>query len=156
VLDTAGDVELLWVEANRSGNPPSTMEGAIVRLVVLGLLTCVLTAGGCSQQPQTTGPRSSSGSGTQADWLAALISQLENEPVRNPPAIIASYTYKGETVYYVPPYCCDAMSTLYDSEGNVLCSPDGGFTGAGDGGCADFFETRTDRKVVWEDPRQTR
>lgn len=69
----------------------------------------------------------------------------------NPTAKIYSYQYNGETVYYFPAHCCDVPSKVYDSNCNLICSPDGGLTGSGDGLCNDFFSTRTDEKLIWED-----
>ena len=86
-------------------------------------------------------------------WLTQLINQLKAQPVANPPAKIIRYTYKGETVYYLPPKCCDVPSVLYDAQGNSICSPDGGFTGHGDGQCPDFFSERTNETIIWEDNR---
>ena len=90
---------------------------------------------------------------TRSAWVDDLIEVFENQPVANPPLSIWRYVYEGQIVYYVPPRCCDIESTLYDSEGNVLCHPDGGFTGGGDGRCGDFFEKRTDAKLIWQDVR---
>jgi hypothetical protein len=45
------------------------------------------------------------------------------------------------------------VGTLYDAVGNVLCAPDGGIDGRGDGQCADFRSQRTGGSRVWEDPR---
>ncbi len=86
-------------------------------------------------------------------WLKALIDELKAEPVANPPAQMIQFTYHGATVYYLPPRCCDIMSILYDADGNVLCSPDGGLTGKGDGRCPDFIETIKDEVVIWRDNR---
>ena len=83
----------------------------------------------------------------------SLIARLEAAPKANPPASIWRYRYKGALVYYVPPSCCDIPSELYDQAGNVICSPDGGLTGKGDGRCPDFFAARTDEVAVWKDPR---
>ena len=58
-----------------------------------------------------------------------------------------------ENGYYVPPQCCDQFSTLYDADGAVICAPDGGITGRGDGKCPDFFQSRTNEKLFWEDSR---
>lgn len=81
------------------------------------------------------------------------IRKIENEGVRNPPATVWQYKYNGKTVYYIPPYCCDATSELYDDKCNLLCRPDGGFSGGGDGKCPDFFANRTDEKLIWKDKR---
>ena len=89
------------------------------------------------------------------DWLASMITELEREPVANPPAFIASYEYRGQTVYYLPPRCCDVPSTVYGPTGTVICSADGGQTGRGDGRCPDFFAARKDEKIIWRDERRT-
>lgn len=86
-------------------------------------------------------------------WVSALIAKLESEPVANPPAFIARYVYRGDTVYYLPPRCCDIPSEVFNKVGEVICAADGGMTGGGDGRCADFFETRREESVVWRDRR---
>lgn len=87
------------------------------------------------------------------DWVNDLIIKFKSEPVGNPPQSIWQYTYKKQIVYYVPPQCCDQFSTLYDKDGNIICAPDGGMTGSGDGKCPDFFEERTNEKLIWKDER---
>src|SRR5688572_5744526 len=87
------------------------------------------------------------------DWLTALTRELQTEPVANPPAFIARYEYKNEVVYYLPPRCCDVWSNLYRADGTVLCHPDGGLTGKGDGRCADFVAERKNERIIWRDPR---
>lgn len=69
----------------------------------------------------------------------------------DPVAKIYSYMYNGEKVYFFPSHCCDVPSMVYDGSCNLVCSPDGGLTGAGDGLCNDFFSTRTDETLIWED-----
>ena len=86
-------------------------------------------------------------------WLQGLIDQIQREPVTSPPTAIYSYRYRGETVYYRPSRCCDIRSVLYDANGLVLCEPDGGFGGGGDGRCPDFLATRSDERLIWRDPR---
>ncbi len=85
--------------------------------------------------------------------VAALIQDLKNQPVANPPAYVASYEYSGQVVYYVPPRCCDIFGNLYDSAGQLICHPDGGLTGKGDGLCPDFFSLRRNEQIIWRDPR---
>ncbi|RZK59368.1 MAG: hypothetical protein EOO91_05460 [Pedobacter sp.] len=82
------------------------------------------------------------------------IQKLKNENVANPPASVWQYEYNGQTVYFIPQKCCDIPSALYDSNCNLICSPDGGFTGKGDGKCKDFFEKRTKEKLIWKDDRK--
>lgn len=87
-------------------------------------------------------------------WAKDLINQEESGPVANPPASLVKCLYKDQEVYYLPPRCCDIPGTLFDSQGGKICSPDGGFTGKGDGQCPDFFELRKDCLVIWQDNRK--
>jgi hypothetical protein len=98
---------------------------------------------GCTQTAQMGNPT----------WVNRLIKQFENEPVGNPPLSIWRYEYNGQVVYFVPAHCCDISSILYDLDGNVLCAPDGGIKGYGDGRCTDFFSQRTNEQLIWKDPR---
>jgi hypothetical protein len=86
-------------------------------------------------------------------FVEQLVVRLQAEPKANPPASIWRYRYEGRVVFYVPPSCCDVPSALYDGDGNLVCSPDGGITGGGDGRCSDFFSARTDEQLVWADTR---
>jgi hypothetical protein len=86
-------------------------------------------------------------------FVLELIESHEAAPVANPPASIWRYKYKGRVVFYVPPACCDVPSELYDSDGSLICGPDGGLTGRGDGKCPDFFEQRVEGLRVWGDHR---
>jgi hypothetical protein len=43
---------------------------------------------------------------------------------------------------------------LYDENCTLLCLPDGGITGQGNGKCANFFIERTNEKLIWEDSRE--
>lgn len=87
------------------------------------------------------------------EWLTGLIQRLENEPVANPPALIAQYEYNGQPVYFVPQRCCDIFSDLFDADGSLIAHPDGGITGRGDGRASDFFQERKDEQVIWRDHR---
>ncbi len=87
-------------------------------------------------------------------WLQALIAKIESEPVTNPPSSILRYHYRGATVYFRPARCCDVFSDLYDEAGALVCHPDGGITGRGDGACADFFSARGNEQLVWQDLRR--
>jgi hypothetical protein len=99
---------------------------------------------GCSQ-PATPGG--------SPKWVQKLIATYEKDSVGNPPQSIWQYEYNGQTVYYVPPQCCDQFSKLYDASGEVICAPDGGITGQGDGTCPDFIQKRKNEKLIWEDSR---
>jgi hypothetical protein len=90
---------------------------------------------------------------TIPEWVRNLIARFESEPVGSPPQSIWEYSYHGATVYYVPPQCCDQFSTLYDENGAVMCAPDGGIAGGGDGQCPDFRNTRSNERLIWIDGR---
>lgn len=51
--------------------------------------------------------------------------------------------------------CCDLKSDLYDANGNLICHPDGGYAGTGDGKCQEFFAERKDGRQLWDDTRVT-
>ncbi|NJD59788.1 MAG: hypothetical protein C3F13_16795 [Anaerolineales bacterium] len=82
-----------------------------------------------------------------------LIKQYQSDPVANPPLSIWLYDYNGQPVYFVPAHCCDIFSVVYDNNGSVLCAPDGGITGTGDGKCPDFYSVRTNEQLIWQDSR---
>jgi len=87
-------------------------------------------------------------------FVDRLISGMQSSPVANPPASVWRYQYRGQSVFYVPPSCCDVPGELYNSQGQLLCSPDGGLDGRGDGRCLDFFERRSDGRRIWADMRE--
>ncbi len=82
------------------------------------------------------------------------IEQMKKASVSNPPSSVWQYTFNNQTVYYIPPVCCDVFSNLYDDKCNLICHPDGGLSGMGDGKCPDFFEKRKNEKLIWRDDRK--
>jgi hypothetical protein len=117
-----------------------------VKHISVVLLTVALAA--CGAAPGTGSSRPEPPAA-----IAALIHDLETQPVRNPPALVARYDYAGQSVYYVPPHCCDFFGDLYDSSGQIICHPDGGIAGHGDGRCADFLNQKTNEAIIWRDER---
>ena len=85
--------------------------------------------------------------------IDSLIAVFKEEKVQNPPRKIYSYTYKGNTVYYVPAICCDFFSDLYDTNCKLIGHPDGGFTGKGDGKLPDFNTGKSNEVLIWADKR---
>jgi len=144
-------MDTLGPRAPAEGGRPERGRGA-VDLLRQAILACVLLAGmlfaaGCTAGgPAAPDPLPA--------WLTSLIRQLESEPVANPPASIARYDYRGEIVYYLPSRCCDVWSTLWNAAGAVICHPDGGLTGLGDGNCPAFRAERTHELIVWRDSRR--
>lgn len=86
-------------------------------------------------------------------WLRTRIDAHLAEKKQNPPIQIYRYRYNGQVVYFESAACCDQFTNLYDQRGNVICHPDGGITGRGDGQCPDFAKARTEERLVWQDPR---
>ena len=86
-------------------------------------------------------------------WVKELINQYQHAPVGNPPQSIWKYDFRGGEVYYVPPQCCDQYGLLYDSNGTIICYPDGGTGWGGDGRCQNFFQERKDEVLIWRDAR---
>ncbi|WP_439880829.1 DUF6970 domain-containing protein [Pontibacter sp. MBLB2868] len=118
-------------------------------LVLLVIFTAACKPGASQQVSDAATERAQ-----LAPWLNKLINELQQEEPANPPAKIYRYTYKEQEVYYLTGRCCDIPSKLYDAQGNVLCEPDGGITGRGDGRCPDFFERRQNETLIWEDKRE--
>ena len=111
------------------------------KLVVL--FFTFLLAYGCSQSTEPEVP----------GWVNELISEFKVQSLGNPPQSIWQYEYENKLVYFVPAQCCDQFSALYDDKGNLICAPDGGISGTGDGRCSDFFIQRKNEKLIWRDSR---
>lgn len=95
------------------------------------------------------------GAGQIPDCIQAKITEISQQDVWNPPAKVYRYVFKGKEVYFIPQRCCDFPSQLFNENCELICAPDGGFTGKGNGACPDFFTDRTDEKLLWEDKRET-
>lgn len=87
------------------------------------------------------------------DCIETIIAEIERKPVQSPPATVWQYTYKNEFVYYIPAPCCDQFNPVYNLDCTILCHPDGGITGKGDGKCNDFFFLAINKRILWKDSR---
>lgn len=87
---------------------------------------------------------------TEKPWIEMVLDSLnrDDEKIIRPEKIW-SYQYKNQKVFYFVQPCCDQINPVYDSKGNIICHPDGGFTGKGDGKCNDFYQTVSQRKLIW-------
>lgn len=132
--------------------------------IILGIAILILSTAflGCQKNASTDIPEDKTDirDGSQPDisdknpsWLNDMISEKKNNPVENPPASIEECMYKDNIAYHVSSPCCDEYNYLYDKEGEVICAPDGGITGKGDGKCPDFSLSRDKCKTIWEDSR---
>jgi hypothetical protein len=80
------------------------------------------------------------------------IELIQSLPVDNPPKEVWKWQVDGNTYYYFSAACCDQYSELYDTNCNLVCHPDGGLTGAGDGNCPNFSGSII-KTLIWKDPR---
>ena len=130
------------------------MNSANRNILIYTVAIFFILVAGCSNATQTGNPQPQSTQIENPQWVNQLIEKYKAEPVGNPPQSIWRYEYQGRVVYYVPAQCCDMYSTLYDAGGNVICAPNGGIDGKGDGRCEDFLAQRTQEQLVWQDPRK--
>jgi hypothetical protein len=115
----------------------------------VGLVLILVAIAACGPH-YMTGPAAQP---TVPPAVMALIQDLKTQPVATPPAYLASYEFLGQVVYYVPPRCCDIFGNLYSGDGQVICHPDGGLAGHGDGRCPDFLRQRKNETIIWRDSR---
>ncbi len=80
------------------------------------------------------------------------IKEVKRRDVHNPPASVWKWEVDGNTYFYFTSDCCDQLNYLYDDKCNVVCAPDGGISGTGDGNCPEF-EGELIKTLVWEDDR---
>jgi hypothetical protein len=122
--------------------------GAFLYLILLsGILAC-------RQEGSSHAARAAANEQVELPvWLQAIIKKEQELPVANPPARIFKYMYQGKSVFYLTSRCCDRPGQLFDEQGNLMCEPDGGITGQGDGRCSGFFIDKTDEIFIWEDKR---
>ena len=120
-----------------------------IRWVVRGLLLSMTLLLACTRSPQPL----TAAAPPVPDWLTRLVAQFAHAPAGTRPGAVYRYVYRGQWVYYVPPGCCDTPGAVYDAAGTLLCAPDGGFTGTGDGRCPDFVTARQQGQRIWPDRR---
>ncbi len=69
-----------------------------------------------------------------------------------PSDYISRCNYDDRIVYFMPSQCCDIPSYLFDADCNIICSPDGGYSGTGDGRCPEFSEAAANCEEIWIKP----
>lgn len=113
-----------------------------IGLMISLTLSCILLLTAClsvqKTVPHTTPP---------APWLTDIITQAEAEPH----LLQAIYTLEHhQQIYYLTvPGCCDRFSILYNTQGQKICSPSGGFTGRGDGLCGNIDVRTLPKTKIW-------
>ena len=85
--------------------------------------------------------------------IDSKIVELKNAPMTNPPTEVWKWEDGENIYYYITADCCDQYNYLYDENCNVICAPDGGFTGNGDGNCPEF-SSEIVKTLLWKDDRK--
>lgn len=85
--------------------------------------------------------------------IEAKIEILKNKPVQNPPAQVWKWQNDSKTFYYVTSDCCDQYNYLFNDSCEIICAPDGGFTGKGDQKCPEF-DSNPQKTLIWKDERK--
>ncbi len=116
-----------------------------IKLIKIILIAIITTQFSCDEIIDEDGATS---------CIKEKIELFKRQAVTNPPRSVYSYQYNRKTVYYITSDCCDQFNTLYDVNCNIICFPDGGIAGTGDGKCADFFVTATNPILIWKDNRK--
>ncbi len=82
-----------------------------------------------------------------------LIKAFENRSIVS---LRKVYKFKswGSTYYYIIPDGNDVYYTIYDSNCQSVCAPNGGFDGNGDGKCSRALKNDLkDLELIWEDSK---
>lgn len=99
---------------------------------------------------------STSPEGKGQDSVPACVRKTLGELAKQEPPMLPlevnEYVYNGKRTYLFTADCCDHYNVLYDENCKMICAPSGGFTGKGDGKCADFDKTAKLVRMVWRKP----
>ena len=85
--------------------------------------------------------------------IETKILEIKKSDIQNPPAKVWKWEVDGDIYYYLTSDCCDQYSYLYNENCEIVCAPDGGITGNGDGKCP-VFTNKIVKTLVWEDERK--
>ena len=86
--------------------------------------------------------------------MRTRMGQILDDAPWEPAARIYEVTYHHQKVFFIPSHCCDIPSELYTTDCQIICFPDGGLNGQGDGKCMDFAFQLDQAKLIWQDNRQ--
>jgi len=85
--------------------------------------------------------------------IETKINEILTKEATNPPTQIWKWKVDTKTYYYITSDCCDQFNYLYTNNCELVCAPDGGFTGNGDGTCP-TFSGKIVKILIWEDKRK--
>lgn len=123
-------------------------------LCAITLLMVSLGMAACAHAPAGADPGKAEKTSDTPDWLRARIAGYERQPARLAPSTIWRITHQGKPAFYLVSPCCDQFNPLLDAGGKEICSPSGGFTGAGDGKCPSPMDAGTRATRIWVHPDQ--
>jgi hypothetical protein len=83
-------------------------------------------------------------------WLTAKIAEAEKSPKMAEFVAVFTYQVGSASFYYFTAPCCDQFNAVYNDQGTYVCSPDGGFTGAGRQDCSADHKQPKEMKQVWK------
>lgn len=117
------------------------MKTLILSFFVIFLTTCKKRV---NKESKTENPTEN------ISWIKEYIEETKKSPFPTK-AMIVQYTYNNEIVYLVDGcyQCPDAMSTVYNTKKEVLCTF-GGMVAETNNTCPDFEEKATNKKTIWK------
>ena len=80
------------------------------------------------------------------------IENIINNEISNPPTQVWKWETDETIYYYITSDCCDQYNYLYNEQCELICAPNGGIIGAGDGNCP-TFTSEIIKTLIWEDQR---
>lgn len=89
---------------------------------------------------------------TTLSCIDTKINEIKQTEVTNPPTEVWKWDVDRNTYYYFTSDCCDQFNFLYNEKCEIVCAPDGGITGNGDGSCPEFIG-EIEKTLFWKDPR---
>jgi len=84
--------------------------------------------------------------------IKSKIENIATNEVSSPPTKVWKWEADGNTYYYITSDCCDQYNYLYNEHCELVCAPDGGIIGTGDGNCP-TFTSEIVKTLIWEDQR---
>ena len=82
-------------------------------------------------------------------WLIDKIKLIAKDETIPVGSHVIQLSNKKKKYYSLPVACCDQFVPLFDEEGKLLCHPEGGIAGNGDGKCKGLEKKLQKSKIVW-------
>ncbi len=125
----------------------------MIRRNVLSMLlsvTLLALVGGCDYQDGTDTSQWKIPITEAPECLRDIVAGGGTGQLIGIPLYVYRYQYQGEYFYYLYADCCDQYNYLLDGQCGIICAPDGGFSGAGDGQCPDYYQYMVNtQELIW-------